>query len=165
MIGIKYINDGGIKLDEFMKRAVEISAKNVREGGEPFGAVIVKDGRIVAEGVNELHRRYDISGHAELVAIRNLQEKLKTHDLSGFVMYASGEPCPMCLTAMYMSGIEKGYYCASVEETAEFGMGDSEVIYADLAKPRSERKLVMRHMPIEENQEDPMELWQDRQEK
>lgn len=165
MVRVKYINHGGIKLDKFMKRAVEISAQNVREGGEPFGAVIVKDGQIVAEGVNELHHTYDISGHAEMVAIRKLQENLKTHDLSGFIMYASGEPCPMCLTAMYMSGIEKGYYCASIEETAEYGMGDSVKIYGDLAKPRSERQLVMQHMPLEEDQEDPMALWQKREEK
>lgn len=148
-----------------MRRAVEISAQNVREGGEPFGAVIVKDGEIVQEGVNELHHTYDISGHAELVAIRKLQKELKTHDLSGYIMYASGEPCPMCLTAMYMSGIKKGYYCASIEETAERGMGGSKVIYDDLTKPRSERQLLMEHMPLEESQKDPMKLWQDRADK
>lgn len=150
-------------MDKFMKRAVELAAENVREGGEPFGAVIVKDGQIVAEGVNELHHTYDISGHAEMVAIRNLQKELKTHDLSGFIMYASGEPCPMCQAAMYMSGFDQGYYCTSIEETAEFGMSGAEVIYADMAKPRFERKLVMKQIPIEENQENPMELWQARE--
>lgn len=156
---------GVIKLDQFMRRAVEISAENVREGGEPFGAVIVKDNVIVAEGVNELHRTYDISGHAEMVAIRKLQEELKTHDLSDYIMYASGEPCPMCLTAMYMVGMKEGYYCTSLEETADYGMSGSEEIYEDLAKPRSERQLVMRHMPIEDNQEDPMKLWTEREKK
>lgn len=152
-------------MDQFMKRAVEISAQNVREGGEPFGAVIVKENKIVAEGVNELHEIYDISGHAEMVAIRNLQKELKTHDLSGYIMYASGEPCPMCLTAMYMAGMKEGYYCTSIEETAERGMGGSEVIYEELAKPRSERSLKMEHMPLVEGQEDPMKLWEDREKK
>lgn|SRR5690625_4450848 len=148
-----------------MKRAVEISANNVREGGEPFGAVLVKDGKIVAEGVNELHKKYDISGHAEMVAIRKAQQALQTHDLSGFIMYASGEPCPMCLTSMYMSGIKEAYYCASIEETAQAGLGASKIIYKELAKPREERSLLMKHMPLSEGQEDPMKLYQERMNK
>lgn len=146
-----------------MERAVELAVQNVREGGDPFGAVLVKDGEIISEGVNELHKTYDISGHAELLAIRRAQEKLKTHDLSGFVMYASGEPCPMCLTSMYMSGIEKGYYCSSIEEAAEFGLGGSVVIYEDLTKSREERQLQMKQMPLEEGQDHPMKLWKERQ--
>src|SRR5690625_1564563 len=140
-------------MDKFMKRAVELSVENVREGGEPFGAVLVKNGEIVAEGVNTLHKTYDVSGHAEMVAIRKAQKKLQTHDLSGYIMYASGEPCPMCLTTMYMSGIERGYYCASIEEAAEFGLGGSVNIYADLKKQREERKLSMKQMPLEAEQE------------
>ncbi|MGM8365443.1 nucleoside deaminase [Virgibacillus sp. W0181] len=149
-------------MDQFMRRAVEISANNVREGGEPFGAVLVKDGEIVAEGVNELHKKFDVSGHAEMVAIRKAQEKLQTHDLSGYIMYASGEPCPMCLTMMYMSGIEHAYFCASIDDTAEAGLGASKIIYADLAKPREERLLKMEHMPLKAGQEDPMKLYQER---
>lgn len=150
-------------MDKFMRRAVEIAAKNVREGGEPFGAVLVKDGVAVTEGVNELHKTYDVSGHAEMVAIRSAQTKLQTHDLSGYTMYASGEPCPMCLTMMYMSGIENAYYCASIDETAEAGLGTSKIIYADLKKPRAERLLPLEHMPLEEGQANPMKLWQDKQ--
>lgn len=149
-------------MDKFMRRAVEIAVQNVREGGDPFGAVLVKDGEIISEGVNELHKTYDISGHAEMIAIRKAQAELQTHDLSGYIMYASGEPCPMCLTAMYMSGIKKGYYCASIEEAAEFGLGGSVKIYADLKKPREERKLLMKYMPLESGQENPMKLWQER---
>src|SRR5690625_1440850 len=150
-------------MDQFMRRAVEIAVQNVREGGEPFGAVLVKDGNIVAEGVNELHKDFDISGHAELIAIRKAQNQLQTHDLSGYIMYASGEPCPMCLTAMYMSGIKEGYYCASIDDAAEYGLGGSVVIYDDLKKPREERKLIMKQMPIEKEQENPMKLWKDQQ--
>jgi len=151
-------------MDQFMRRAVELSAQNVREGGEPFGAVLVKDGKVVAEGVNTLHETYDISGHAEMVAIRKAQKELQTHDLSGYIMYASGEPCPMCLTSMYMSGITEGYYCASIEETAEYGgLGTSVDIYADLKREREDRTVQMKHMPLEEGQEDPMQMYADKQ--
>lgn len=75
-----------------MERAIEISAQNVREGGQPLGAVLVKDLKIITEGVNELHKKIDVSGHAEMLLIREAQGKLQTHDLSGFVMYASGKP-------------------------------------------------------------------------
>ena len=149
-------------MNAFMKRAVELAAENVREGGDPFGAVLVKDGEIIAEGVNELHKKFDISGHAEMIVIRKAQEQLQTYDLSDYIMYASGEPCPMCLTAMYMSGIQEGYYCASIEEAAEVGLGGSVDIYDNLKKDRQDRDLVMKHMPLEAGQEDPMELWQER---
>lgn len=150
-------------MDRFMKRAVELSVQNVREGGEPFGAVLVKDGKIVSEGVNELHKKYDGSGHAEMIAIRKAQSALQTHDLSGYTMYASGEPCPMCLTMMYMSGIEQGYYCTSIEETAEYGLDASAIIYADLKRNRADRRLMMKQMPLEDGQEEPMKLWKSKE--
>jgi len=149
-------------MDKFMRRAVELSAENVRQGGQPFGAVLVKDDEIIAEGVNEVHLKYDVSGHAELLAIREAQEKLQTNDLSGHVMYASGEPCPMCLTAMFYAGIEKGYYGASMEDTADAGLGASVTLYEDFKKPREERTVKMYSMPLEEDQEDPMKLWKNR---
>lgn len=149
-------------MNEHMKQAVQLALKNVAEGGEPFGAVLVKDDIIVAEGVNELHQTYDISGHAELVAIRKAQAKLKTHDLSNYVMYASGEPCPMCLTAMYFSGITEAYYCASIEDAEQVGLGLSKSIYEDIKKEREERKLVMRQIQLGKGIEDPMIKWKER---
>lgn len=146
-----------------MKRAVDLAIQNVKNGGEPFGAVLVKDGQIVAEGVNETHQAFDISGHAEMNVIRMVQKERKTHDLSGYIMYASGEPCPMCLGAMYMSGIEKGFYCGSIEEAAQFGLGGSTIIYNDLMKSREERQLKMEHMPLEAGQENPLALYQSKQ--
>ncbi|MFG6116128.1 nucleoside deaminase [Halobacillus sp. MO56] len=148
-------------MDQFMKRAVELAVANVKEGGQPFGAVLVKDGDIVAEGVNELHKQYDVSGHAELLAIRQVQEELQTNDLSGYTMYASGEPCPMCLTAMYFAGIEDIYYCASVEEAVEAGLGKSKQVYDDLQKAKEERSLRMQRMPLDEGQTNPMKLWKE----
>lgn len=146
-------------MDRFMKRAVELAVNNVREGGQPFGAVLVKDGQIVAEGANEVHIVHDVSGHAELLAIRRAQAQLETDDLSGYTMYASGEPCPMCMTAMYYTGIKKVFYCASIEETAEAGLGASVEIYRDLAKPRADRSISMEQMRLQPDQENPMALW------
>lgn len=149
-------------MDKFMRRAFQLALENVEEGGQPFGAVLVKDGQIVAEGVNELHEFFDVSGHAEMLALRRAQERLQTHDLSGHVMYASGEPCPMCLTAMYFAGIDEAYYGASVEEAAAAGLGRSGEIYEDLRKPREERSLRLVRMPLPAGEADPLRLWAER---
>ncbi|MEH7238649.1 nucleoside deaminase [Bacillus sp. JJ1562] len=146
-------------MDQFMKKAIELALLNVDEGGQPFGAVLVKDNEIVSEGVNELHKKHDVSGHAELLAIRRAQEKFQTNDLSGYTMYASGEPCSMCLTAIYFAGIEKVYYCQSVDDAVDVGLGKSTFIYNELKKNREDRALDMIQMKLIETQEDPMLLW------
>lgn len=142
-----------------MKRAVQLAADNVENGGQPFGAVLVNGGEIIAEGVNELHLKHDVSGHAELLAIRRAQEKLQIADLADFTMYASGEPCAMCLTAMYFAGIGKVYYCASIDDAEDVGLGKSKEIYLDLAKVREQRTIEMIHMPIDSNVENPLKMW------
>lgn len=146
-------------MNRFMERALLLAMENVRAGGEPFGAVLVKDGQIVAEGVNESHKRYDVSAHAELIAIQKAQEKAKTHRLTGYTMYASGEPCPMCLAAMYFAGITDVYFCQSVREAAAVGLDVSSKIYADLKKPNEARLIVKKQIPLEKNQENPMKEW------
>jgi guanine deaminase len=156
---INSVLDGGMEMDKFMERAVELAVANVREGGQPFGALLVKDETIVAEGVNELHTTYDVSGHAELLAIRRAQKQIQTNDLSGYTMYASGEPCPMCLTAMYFAGIKEVFFCASLDDAARAGLGKSKEIYEDLQNPKEERSLSMVQMPLREGQVDPMQLW------
>src|SRR5690606_3058443 len=143
-------------MDRFMKRAIELAVNNVKEGGQPFGAVLVKDDEIIAEGVNELHFKYDVSGHAELLAIRKAQEKLQTLDLNGYTMYASGEPCPMCMTAIYLSGIKNVYYCASLEDAKEAGLGASTFIYEELALPREQRSIDIIHIPLESGMVNPL---------
>ncbi|THE10700.1 nucleoside deaminase [Bacillus timonensis] len=150
-------------MDSFMKRAVELAVQNVNEGGQPFGAVLVKDNLIVSEGVNELHKKHDVSGHAELLAIRRAQEKFETNELSGYTMYASGEPCSMCLTAMYFAGIDKLYYCQSTEDAAAVGLGKSTFIYHELKKNRDDRTLQMTQMTLVEGQDDPMKVWKQKQ--
>jgi len=146
-------------MDSFMKRAVELAIENVKEGGQPFGAVLVKDNTIVAEGANEYHKNFDVSGHAELLAIRRAQQQFQINQLTGYKMYASGEPCPMCLTAMYFAGIEEVVYCQSVEDAVGAGLGLSKLIYEDLKEEREDRQLKMIRMVLEEGQEDPMKLW------
>jgi len=149
-------------MDKFMERAVELALENVKAGGEPFGAVLVKNGTIVSEGVNKLHKQFDISGHAELIAIRNAQQQEQTLDLAGYTMYASGEPCLMCLSAMYFSGITDVYYCQSVADAVEVGLGKSKVIYDDLKKANEDRLIVKKRMPLKEGQQNPMKVWDKR---
>lgn len=144
-------------MNQFMDRAVQLALQNVREGGEPFGAVLVKDGQIVSEGVNESHKTYDVSAHAELIAIKTAQREKQTHQLSGFTMYASGEPCPMCLSAMYFAGITEVYFCQSIDDAAEVGLDLSRKIYADLKN--DERFIVKKQIPLTNDQENPMKEW------
>ena len=146
-------------MGQFMKRAIQLAVNNVHEGGSPFGAVLVKNDDIIAEGVNKLHKKYDIGGHAELIAIRTAQEKLQTHNLSGFTMYASGEPCPMCYTSMYYSGIQDVYYTLSVEDAADVGLDTAKMLDENFTTPKEKCVLVMKQMPLEESEENPMKLW------
>ncbi|WP_240374730.1 nucleoside deaminase [Bacillus piscicola] len=145
-------------MDKFMKRAVELAIANVKDGGQPFGAVLVKNDTVVAEGVNELHIKNDISGHAELIAIRKAQDALQTIDLSGYVMYASGEPCPMCMTAIYYSGIQHVFFAESIVDAEKAGLTASKQIYEDLAKNRSERTITVEQIPVEPGSTSPLSL-------
>lgn len=145
-----------------MQKAVKLALDNVLEGGQPFGAVLVKDGKIISEGVNELHKNLDVSGHAEMIAIRKAQKEMQTDNLNGYTMYASGYPCPMCYTAMRFAGIKEIYYCASLEDAKEAGLGGSGKIYEDLAKPNQEREVSMKLIKLEDDMEDPMHIWAER---
>lgn len=142
-------------MDKFMKKAVELAIKNVHDGGEPYGAVIVKDSKIVAEAVNTLHIEYDISGHAEMVAIRDLQKVLKTNDLSGYTMYASGAPCEMCQVAMFNVGIKDVYYGQSLDEVVDAGFAE-DVTTDDDIKVFVES---MKQIPLSDDVEDPIQLY------
>ena len=142
-----------------MERAIELALHNVAQGGQPFGAVLVKDGEIIGEGVNELHIRPDSTGHAELLALRRAQQKLNSTDMRGAVMYASGVPCPMCFGAMSMANVEKAYYANSLAEATAVGLTRSSEIYADLQKAEAERNFQMIHMPLENEEMSPMHVW------
>ena len=129
------ITDDDIK---FMNMATELAEKNIDEGGGPFGAVIVRDGEVVATGVNRVTANNDPTAHAEVTAIRNACSKEQTFNLSGCVIYTSCEPCPMCLSALYWAGVSMIYYGCTQEEAEAVNFSD-KFIYQEFVKPKSER--------------------------
>ena len=111
--------------EELMRKAIELSKENVENGGGPFGAVIAtKEGVIVATGVNRVTTSCDPTAHAEVSAIRAAAAKLGTFDLSGYEIYTSCEPCPMCLGAIIWANIKIVYYGNSAQDTAQIGFRD-----------------------------------------
>ncbi len=131
--------------EDIMREAISLADNNVRNGGGPFGAVIVKDGKVVATGVNRVTANNDPTAHAEVSAIRNACKKLKTFDLSGCEIYSSCEPCPMCLGAIYWSRIKKIYYGNSKADAKDIGFDDS-FIYDELALPYGQRHVAMERL-------------------
>ncbi|MCI0474055.1 MAG: nucleoside deaminase [Ignavibacteria bacterium] len=126
--------------EEFMRRAIRLSLANVKKSGGPFGAVIVKNGKIISTGVNKVTEHNDPTAHSEIQAIRSASKKLKTFDLSECEIYSSCEPCPMCLSAIYWSRISRIYYGNSRKDAAKAGFRD-DFIYRELGKPLAKRKL------------------------
>jgi tRNA(Arg) A34 adenosine deaminase TadA len=111
--------------ETFMRRAIQISIDNINQNGGPFGAVIVKDGQIVAESGNRVTENLDPTAHAEIMAIRQACEKLKTFDLSGCEIYSSCEPCPMCLSAIYWARLDALYFANTKEDAKRIDFDDS----------------------------------------
>ena len=127
--------------EKFMRRAIELARKGMENGaGGPFGAVIVKDGEIVGEGCNRVTSTNDPTAHAEVVAIRDACQNLNSFQLDGCVLYASCEPCPMCLGAIYWARPEKIFYAATHRDAAKIGF-DDQFIYEEIEKPITERKI------------------------
>jgi guanine deaminase len=127
----------------FMARAIELSIENVRAGrGGPFAAVIVKGGEIIAEGGNAVTSANDPTAHAEIMAIREACRKLGTFELEDCEMYATCEPCPMCLGAIYWARVARVYFAAVSADASEAGF-DGSFIYREIARPREERKIPM----------------------
>src|SRR5258705_8268951 len=105
--------------EQFMRRTIELSTQALDTPGvRPYGAVVVKDGEIVGEGLNEAAKKFDPTSHGEVEAVRDACRNLKTTDLSGCELYTSCEPCSVCVATMIMAGISRMYYCASLEQTA-----------------------------------------------
>ena len=124
----------------FMRKAIALSIKNIENGGGPFGAVIVKDGKIIATGVNRVTVSNDPTAHAEVSAIRKASGKLGTFDLKGCEIYTSCEPCPMCLGAIYWAHLDKIYYGNSKSDASDIGFDDS-FIYKELKLSYTKRKV------------------------
>ena len=126
--------------EELMRKAIELSVRNVAEGGGPFGAVIAKDGEIIATGVNRVTADHDPTAHAEVSAIREAARKLGTFDLGGCEIYSSCEPCPMCLGAIYWARLDRLYYGNDKHDAAAIGFDDA-FIYKELAIEPENRRL------------------------
>ena len=126
--------------EDFMRRAIALSTENIKNGGGPFGAVIVKNGKIIAEGVNRVTANNDPTAHAEVSAIREASKKLGTFDLNGCEIYTSCEPCPMCLGAIYWAHLDIIYYGNNKADAKKIGFDDS-FIYDEIALKPENRNL------------------------
>jgi len=138
----------------FLRRALQLAAENSAEGvenpeGGPFGAVIARDGEILAEGKNRVLAQCDPTAHAEIEAIRAACQKTRHFHLPGATLYASSEPCPLCLAAAYWAQIPRIVYANSRLDAESIGFADAD-IYRELALPEQERRLVMLHLPLPE---------------
>lgn len=125
---------------KFLQRAIEIASESIDSGGGPFGAVIVKDGKLIAEGHNRVVQTTDPTAHAEILAIRDAAKKLNSHDLKDCTLFTSCEPCPMCLGAIYWSGIKTVVYASDRNDAEEGGFSD-KLIYDEIALDPGDRKI------------------------
>ncbi len=141
----------------FLKLAIELAKENVKNGGGPFGAVIVKDGQIIAKGTNRVTSNNDPTAHAEIVAIRQACEKLNDFQLTDCIIYSSCEPCPMCLGAIYWARPKKLVFAANKFDAANAGFDDS-LIYDEIHLPYSDRHLETVNLRVDESLQ-PFELW------
>jgi len=132
-------------INKFMLRAIELSIKSANGSGGPFGCVVVKDNKIIAEGSNKVTFSNDPTAHAEIVAIREACKKLNTFNLSGCDIYASCEPCPMCLSAIYWSHIDNIYYANTRDDAKKINFDDS-MIYSEFSKKIEDRKIPIKQM-------------------
>ena len=134
---------------EFMQMAIDASIQNVKNGGGPFGAVIVCNGQVIATGVNRVTANNDPTAHAEVSAIRTACAQLGTFHLQDCVIYTSCEPCPMCLSAIYWSGITRIYYGNTAQDADNIGFSD-KFIYDELATPMSQRSIPVQNIMRDE---------------
>ena len=149
--------------NKFMLRAIELSVKSANGTGGPFGCVVVKDNMIVAEGFNQVTFSNDPTAHAEIVAIRDACKKLNTFNLSGCDIYASCEPCPMCLSAIYWSHIDNIYYANTRDDAKKINFDDS-MIYSEFSKKIEDRKIPIKQMLRDEALK-AFEIWDKKKDK
>ena len=136
--------------DQFMRRAIALALDNIRAGGGPFGCVIVKDGRIIAEGANRVTPTNDPTAHAEVVAIREACRALKSFQLEGCELYTTCEPCPMCLGAIYWARPSRVFYAAAAGDAAAAGFDDA-FIYEELKTAHAARRIPMAQLLRDES--------------
>ena len=143
--------------NEFMKKAIELSIESVGSGGGPFGSVIVKNNKVIAEGSNKVTLNNDPTAHGEIVAIRKACKNLGNFNLSGCELFSTCEPCPMCLSAIYWARIDKIYYANNRDDAQKIDFDDS-LIYSELLKNVKKRKISMVQMMRDEALK-AFELW------
>jgi len=136
--------------DQFMRRAIALALDNIRAGGGPFGCVIVKNGRIIAEGANCVTPTNDPTAHAEVVAIREACRALKNFQLEGCELYTTCEPCPMCLGAIYWARPSRVFYAAAAGDAAAAGFDDA-FIYEELKTAHAARRIPMAQLLRDES--------------
>ncbi|PKM36581.1 MAG: tRNA-specific adenosine deaminase [Gammaproteobacteria bacterium HGW-Gammaproteobacteria-10] len=142
----------------YLQQAIDLAAENVESGqGGPYGALIVKENKIIAASGNQVTSRLDPTAHAEVMAIRMACQALNDFQLAGCTLYTSCEPCPMCLGAVYWARLDKVYYACSREDAAAAGFDDS-FIYDEIPLPPAERRIVMLNLK-QGNDLKPFELW------
>ena len=149
--------------NKFMTRAIELSIESVNIGGGPFGSVIVKDDKIIAEGSNEVTLINDPTAHGEIVAIRQACKNFNNFDLNGCELYSTCEPCPMCLSAIYWAHIDKIYYANTRDDAQKIDFDDS-LIYSEFKKNIDKRKISMIQMMRDEALK-AFELWDKKKDK
>lgn len=149
--------------NELMRRAIALSEESVKNGGGPFGAVIARNGAIIAEASNSVTTDHDPTAHAEVNAIRKAASRLDTFDLSGCEIYTSCEPCPMCLGAIYWAHLDRIYYANDRKDAARIGF-DDDFIYREIALSPAERHKKMEILLPQEARR-AFEMWQQSTEK
>ncbi len=149
--------------EKFMRKAIALSVKNLKKGGGPFGAVIVRDGKVIATGVNRVTSSKDPTAHAEITAIRRATRKLGTFSLQGCVLYTSCEPCPMCLSAVYWAHLDKIYYANTKTDAKNIGFDDS-FIYDEIELTPELRKVETKQLLACEAKK-AFELWAEMEDK
>ena len=150
--------------NHFMARAIELSLENVRSGrGGPFAAVVVKHGKVIAEGVNQVTLLNDPTGHAEVIAIRAACKQMENFELRDCELYCSCEPCPMCLGAIYWARLARVYFANTEQDAAEIGFDDS-FIYREITKHFSQRNIPMAQM-MREQALAAFQAWRDKPDK
>ena len=143
--------------NKFMQRAIELSIESINSGGGPFGSVVAKDNEIISEGMNRVTVNNDPTAHGEITAIRQACKKLNIFDLSGYELYSNCEPCPMCLSAIYWSHIDKVYYANTRDDAHKIDFLDP-IIYKELQKTNEEKKIQMVQMMRKEGLK-AFEIW------
>ena len=142
--------------EKYIQETIKLAIKSIQNKGGPFGAIIVKDGKIVGKGTNKVTKNLDPTAHAEIQAIRQACKKLKTFNLENCEIYTSCEPCPMCLSAIYWAHIKTIYYAQTSKDAQEAEFNDS-FIYKELNKPKNKRKIKEIQIPLKTTS--PFTIW------